>query len=107
MSVSTPTLTTPSEICAAAGPAAQTASARARAAVRVAVRATVETTVRAAVDATVDAAVEARFRLVRAIGPPFLRVCRCDGCDGLRRQGIDGASPRSPAARIEGSYRRS
>src|SRR6202166_2547297 len=63
MSVSTPTLTTPSEICAAAGPAAKMASPR----------------VRAAIEATVEAAVEARVRLVRAIGPPFLRVCRCDG----------------------------
>src|ERR1700732_5478222 len=79
MSVSTPTLTTPSEICAAAAPAAtKMASARVRAAVSVPVRATVETTVRAAVDAAVEATVEARFRLVRAIGPPFLRVCRCD-----------------------------
>src|ERR1700680_3990771 len=59
MSVSTPTLTTPSETCAAAGPAAKTARARVRAAVKT--------------------AVGARFRLVRAIGPPFLRVGRCDG----------------------------
>src|ERR1700676_4506349 len=63
MSVSTPTLTTPSETCAAAGPAAKTARARVRAAVKTAVK----------------TAVGARFRLVRAIGPPFLRVGRCDG----------------------------
>src|SRR5579864_22687 len=59
MSVSTPTLTTPSEICAAAGPAAQRASARVRAAAS------------AAVGAAAEGAVEARFRLVRAMGPPF------------------------------------
>src|SRR6266851_4316638 len=77
MSVSTPTLTTPSEICAAAGPAAKAASARVR--------------------ATVEAAVAARFRLVRAIGPPFRRVCRwaSDAKESMERL----LAPLQPGAR--------
>src|SRR5579862_2286861 len=59
MSVSTPTLTTPSEICAPAGPAAPRASARVRAVAS------------AAVEVTAGAAIAARFRLVRAMGPPL------------------------------------
>src|SRR5689334_1790210 len=82
MSVSTPTLTTPSEICAAAGAAAKAARARARARVRATVAAAVvaaaDWTIGAAVEVPVAAAVEARCRLVLAMGPPFRWVCRWD-----------------------------